>query len=138
MDCRQQARKIYEICVMSAQGGKTLSYREVLDYLDYKGKVQGHSIRYGLELVWIACAHSKLPILTSIVITQATGEPNAAGYSVANWEKDAEEVFGRGKWPGVDEIDWDYVWTHRVDLSNTHGTRGYWKSSQRNSDRRVN
>lgn len=135
MDCRQQARKIYERCVLSAKEGRTLSYRDVLDHLGYDRRVQGHSIRYGLELVWIACAHSKLPILTSIVVAKATGAPNSAGYSVADWEKDADEVFGQDEWPGVDEIDWDYVWAHRVELSNAHGTRGYWKSSQRRSDR---
>lgn len=137
MDCRQQARKIYEICVLSAKRGKTLSYRDVLDHLGYERRVQGHSIRYGLELVWIACAHSKLPILTSIVITQATGEPNSTGYSVADWQRDAEQVFGQDEWPDVDVLNWDYVWTHRVELSNAYGTRGYWKNSQRNSGRQV-
>lgn len=33
MDCTQQAQKIYEVCVINAKRGKTLSYREVLDYL---------------------------------------------------------------------------------------------------------
>lgn len=126
MDCIQQAKKIYEICVTNAKYGKTLSYQDVLQYLGYKKGVPGHAIRYGLELAWIACAHTRLPILTSIVVNQATGEPSEDGYSAPNWEKDAQEVFNHKQWPHVDDIDWDYVWRNRKDLSNTHGTRGYW------------
>lgn len=126
MDCTQQAIKIYEVCVKNAKLGKTLTYRDVLDYLGYGQRVQGHSIRYGLELAWIACAYSKLPILTSIVVNQGTGEPSANGYSVADWEKDAQKVFNQKEWPHIDDIDWDYVYKHRAELSNIHGTRGYW------------
>lgn len=126
MDCTQQAVKIYEVCVKNAKLGKKLTYRDVLDYLGYGERVQGHSIRYGLELAWIACAYSKLPILTSIVVNQGTGEPSASGYSVADWEKDAQKVFKQKEWPRVDDIDWDYVYKHRAELSNIHGTRGYW------------
>ena len=126
MDCTQQAKKIYEVCVVNARRGKTLTYREVLDYLGYKKNVQGHSIRYGLELAWIACAHTNLPILTSIVVNHATGEPSADGYPVADWESDAQKVFNHQEWPHVDDIDWIYVWENRKELSNIHGTRGYW------------
>jgi hypothetical protein len=126
MDCTQQAINIYEICVKNAKLGNTLTYRDVLDYLGYGKRVQGHSIRYGLELAWIACAYSKLPILTSIVVNQGTGAPNANGYAVADWEKDAQKVFSQKEWPHVDDIDWDYVYKHRMELSNIHGTRGYW------------
>lgn len=126
MDCTQQAIKIYEVCVKNAKLGNKLTYRDVLDYLGYGVRVQGHSIRYGLELAWIACAFSKLPILTSIVVNQGTGEPSASGYSVADWEKDAQKVFKQKEWPRVDDIDWDYVYKHRTELSNIHGTRGYW------------
>ncbi len=126
MDCTQQAIKIYEVCVKNAKLGKKLTYRDVLDYMGYGKRVQGHSIRYGLELAWIACAYSKLPILTSIVVNQGTGEPSASGYSVADWEKDAQKVFKQKEWPLVDNIDWDYVYNHRAELSNKYGTRGYW------------
>lgn len=126
MDCTQQAVKIYEACVKNAKLGKTLTYRDLLDYLGYGQRVQGHSIRYGLELAWIACAYLKLPILTSIVVNQGTGEPSANGYPVADWKKDAQKVFNQKWWPDVGDIDWDYVYKHRVELSNNHGTRGYW------------
>jgi hypothetical protein len=127
MDCIQQAQKIYEVCVINAKLRETLSYREVLDYLGYGNRVQGHSIRYGLELAWIACAYSRLPILTSIVVTKATREPNPNGFSVSNWEEDAKKVFHHKEWPNVDDIERDYVWKNRVNLSNIHKTRGYWK-----------
>jgi hypothetical protein len=39
MDCTQQAMKIYEVCVVNAKRGKTLTYREVLDYLGYGKRV---------------------------------------------------------------------------------------------------
>lgn len=126
MDCLQQAVKIYEVCICQAKLGKTITYREVLDRLGYEKRVQGHTIRYGLELAWIACAHSKLPILTSIVVNQGTGEPSD-GYSVTNWEKDAQEVFNHKEWPHVDDINWDYIYKNRGELSDIHGTRGYWK-----------
>lgn len=126
MDCTQQAIKIYEVCVKNAKLGKKLTYRDVLDYLGYGKRVQGHSIRYGLELAWIACANSKLPILTSIIVNQGTGKPSASGYSVADWEIDAQKVFKQKEWPRVDDINWDYVYKNRAELSNIHGTRGYW------------
>ncbi len=126
MDCTQQAIKIYEVCVKNAKLGRKLTYRDVLDYLGYGKRVQGHSIRYGLELAWIACAYSKLPILTSIVVNQGTGAPSASGYSVADWEKDAQRVFKQKEWPQVDNIDWDYVYYNRAELSDKYGTRGYW------------
>lgn len=126
MNCTQQAIKIYEVCVVNAKVGNTISYREVLDYLGYGVRVQGHSIRYGLELAWIACAHSKLPILTSIVVNQGTGEPSD-GFSVANWEKDAQKVFNHKQWPHVDDIDWAYIYKNRMELSDKHRTRGYWR-----------
>lgn len=125
MDCVQQAKMIYEVCAGKAKAGKTVTYRDVLDYLGYKPGVPGHAIRYGLELAWIACAHAKLPILTSIVVNYWTGEPSE-GYSVPDWEKDAQKVFNHTEWPSVDKIDWDYVWENRKELSRTYGTRGYW------------
>lgn len=127
MNCTQQAKKIYEFCVTNAKQGEPITYRDVLDYLGYGPRVQGHSIRYGLELAWIACALSKLPILTSIVVDQKTREPSAKGYSVVDWKADAKEVYAQKVWPHVDDIDWDYVFENRVDLSNTYGTRGYWR-----------
>ena len=126
MNSIQQAKKIYEICVLNAKAGKTVTYREVLDHLGYAAGVPGHAIRYGLELAWIACSDTKLPVLTSIVVNDATGAPSPSGYSVPDWEKDAQKVFNHKVWPRVDEIDWDYVWENRKKLSNIYGTRGYW------------
>src|SRR5512145_239496 len=116
MDCTQQAMKIYEVCVKKAKLGKMLTYRDVLDYLGYGKRVQGHSIRYGLELAWIACAYSKLPILTSIVVNKGTREPSASGYPVVDWGKDAQKVLKQKEWPRVDYIDWDYVYNNRAAL----------------------
>lgn len=127
MNCIEQAKKIYELCVSNAKLGEPLTYRAVLDHLGYGPRVQGHSIRYGLELAWIACAYSKLPILTSIVVEQKTGGPSETGYSVPNWKADAMKVYAQEVWPVVDDIDWKYVFENRVDLSNAFGTRGYWK-----------
>lgn len=126
MNSIQQAKKIYEICVLKAKTGKTVTYQEVLDYLGYNIGTPGHAIRYGLELAWIACAYSDLPILTSIVVNNASGAPSSSGYSVPDWEKDAQKVFNHREWPSVDVIKWDYIWDNRKDLSNTYGTRGYW------------
>ncbi|MCK4347587.1 MAG: hypothetical protein KAW47_03130 [Thermoplasmatales archaeon] len=127
MDSIQQAEKIYEVCVLNAKAGKTVTYREVLKYLGYDEGIPGHAIRYGLELAWIGCAHNKLPILTSIVVNDATGEPSPSGFSVPNWEEYAQKVFEYKDWPHVDKIDWDYIWKNRVELSDTYGTRGYWR-----------
>lgn len=129
MNCIEQAKKIYEICVVNAKAGKLLTYREVLDYLGYKARVQGHAIRYGLELTWIACLDSNLPKLTSIVVNQTTGRPTESGYPLATWEDDTQIVFNRQQWPPIDDINWDYVYANRIELSNTHGTRGYWTNN---------
>ena len=126
MNSIQQAKKIYEVCVLNARAGETVTYREVLKFLGYDEGVPGHAIRYGLELAWIACSHNNLPVLTSIVVNNATGEPSPSGFSVPDWEKVAQEVFKHKHWPHVDEIDWDYIWENRRRLSNTYGTRGYW------------
>ena len=126
MNSIEQAKKIYSVCVLNAKASKTVTYREVLDHLGYNEGTPGHAIRYGLELAWIACAYKKLPIITSIVVNNASGEPSPTGYSVPDWEKDAQKVFSQKEWPGVDEIDWEYVWLNRKYLSNTYGTRGYW------------
>lgn len=126
MNCLQQAMKIYEVCVSQAKLAETITYREVLDYLGYGERVQGHSIRYGLELAWIACAYSKLPILTSIVVNRWTGEPSE-GYSVNDWENEEKKVFEHTDWPKVDDIDWNYVYRNREELSGLHATRGYWR-----------
>ena len=39
MNSIQQAKKIFEICVLKAKAGKILTYQEVLDYLGYKKKL---------------------------------------------------------------------------------------------------
>ena len=126
MKAINQAQEIYGLCVEAAQAKSFLTYRRVLHRLGYNSNVGGHAIRYGLELVWIACAKEGLPVLTSIIVNQATGEPTKSGYDVPDWRKNAEKVFAHKEWPNVDAIDWDYVWENRKVLSDTYGTRGYW------------
>lgn len=126
MKSTEQAIKIYERCVGAAAKGEALSYRDILDHLGYGSRVQGHAIRYGLELVWIACAHHKIPLLTAIIVSKSTGEPNGEGFSVEDWRLEAKRVFEYQSWPSSSEIDWIFVWDNRVDLSEAHGTRGYW------------
>jgi len=128
MNSIQQAKKIYEICALRAKAGKTITYREVLNHLGYDVSVPGHAIRYGLELAWIACSDENLPILTSIVVNEATGQPSPTGFSVPDWKKHAQKVFNHKVWPAVEEIDWDYIWENRKQLSNKYGTRGYWSN----------
>jgi len=129
MDCREQARKIYELCIARANDTKnTLSYGEVLKTLGYKKGVSGVAMRYGLELVLIACADNGLPILTSIVVNELTGSPSAGKYPNKSWEKEAQKVFRHKEWPDVDEIDWEYIWENRKRLSDKHGTPGYWSN----------
>ena len=136
VDCREQARKIYELCVIRANTTQTtFTYGEVLSALGYQKGVPGHAIRYGLELVLIACVDGGLPILTSIVVNQSTRSPTPAtptgectNNSRNSWEKEAQKVFSHAKWPDVDEIDWDYVWENRHSLSDKHGIRGYWSN----------
>lgn len=127
MNCREQAKKIYSICIAKANTNKnTLTYGEVLKALGYKKGVSGQAIRYGLELVLIACADSGLPRLTSIVVNQLTAIPSAGEYPGGSWKKEAERVFSHKEWPEVDEIDWKYIWKNRKMLSDKHGTPGYW------------
>jgi len=129
VDCKEQAKQIYKLCVASATiTKKTLTYGEVLSALGYKKGVSGQAIRYGLELVLIACADSGLPILTSIVVNQSTGSPTAGKYPDNSWKKEAQRVFRHVEWPNVDEIDWEYVWGNRQKLSDKHGEIGYWSN----------
>lgn len=129
MDCKEQARMIYELCVASSKTTKnTLTYGELLNNLGYKKGVSGQAIRYGLELVLIACADLGLPILTSIVVNQSTGSPSPGEPPGKSWEKETKRVFSYKGWPDVDEIDWKYVWDNRKELSDKHGTSGYWSN----------
>lgn len=123
----EQAKIIYQVCVGYAKRGKYVSYGELLSHLNYKQGTTGNAIRYGLELTWIACAHFKLPILTSIVVSQASRKPNPDGFNVVDWERLASEAFNFvGNWPEVGSLNWGYVWENRRKLSNALGTRGYW------------
>ena len=40
----------------------------------------------------------------------------------------SKSVFNIKKWPNVDEIDWEYVWDNRKELSEKYGTPGYWSN----------
>jgi hypothetical protein len=136
VDCKEQAKKIYELCVTRANTTQNIfTYREILNALGYKKGVSGQAIRYGLELVLIACVDSGLPILTSIVVNQSTGSPSPPtptgeypDNSYNSWKKQAQKVFSHVEWPDVDEIDWEYVWENRHNLSDKHGIRGYWSN----------
>ena len=121
-----QAKKIYELCVNSAKRGETLTYGEVLQSLGYKKGVSGNAIRYGLELVLIACADRDLPMLTAIVVNQSNGKPSQGGYVGPSWAKDIEKVFNHKKWPDVTVFAWEAVWDNRKELSKKYGTEGYW------------
>ena len=136
MDCREQAKKVYEVCVIRANSIKsTMAYGEVLDALGYNKGVSGQAIRYGLELVLIACAMSGLPILTSIVVNKSSGSPSAGQYPEKSWKNEAQKVFNHDHWPDVDEINWEYAWMNRKKLSDKYGTPGYWDNVTTTRDR---
>jgi hypothetical protein len=120
MDCKEQARKIYEVCISSAKVKRTITYQEVLNSLGYADGISGNAIRYGLELVLITCADQGLPKLTSIVVNKSTGEPSPNGLTVDL------SVFVKKEWPAVNKIDWIYYWNKRKQLSHKYGTPGYW------------
>ncbi|MFZ5562930.1 MAG: hypothetical protein ACOZBW_02685 [Thermodesulfobacteriota bacterium] len=127
MNCKTQAKKIYPLCVTRAKTMKSpLTYGEVLRALGYRKGVSGNAIRYGLELVLVACAERKLPILTAIVVNNSSGTPSAGEYPDNSWEKEAPKVFAHDRWPSVETIDWEYVWKNRRELSDKYGTKGYW------------
>jgi len=126
MNSIEQAYRIYELCVANAKSKKTLTYGEVLNSLGYKEDVSGQAIRYGLELILIACASRNLPNLTSIVVNQSTGRPSEGALPDSPWEIEAQKVFSHKKWVNVDKIDWEDVWNNRKDLSDKFGTSGYW------------
>ena len=122
----EQAEKIYELCVNSAKRGETLTYGEVLHALGYRQGVSGDAIRYGLELVLIACADRDLPMLTAIVVNQSNGEPTPDEPAGSSWAKDREKVFKYKTWPDVATFAWAAVWDNRKELSAKYGTKGYW------------
>lgn len=129
MTCREQAVTIYELCVASAKTNNTLSYGDVISALGYGKGVRGHAIRYGLELVLIACAHLGLPILSSLVVNESSGSPSPEPPG-KSWEEEILNSFRQEKWPHVDEIDWEYVWNNRNELSDRYGTSGYWTNKK--------
>ena len=62
MKCNEQAKRIYKLCVSRANSQNTLTYGELLKSLGYQQGVSGQTIRYGLELVLIACGKMSLTI----------------------------------------------------------------------------
>jgi hypothetical protein len=126
MNCKDQAKRIYQLCITTK---KPLMYGEVLNNLGYKKGVSGQAIRYGLELVLIACAERKLPILTSIVVNKSSGSPSAGEYPDKSWEKESQKVFSYKNWPGTEDIDWEHVYKDRKKLSDKYGTHGYWNNA---------
>jgi hypothetical protein len=126
LNSREQAKQIYPLCVDRAKLKQTLSYGDVLKSLGYKKGVAGHAIRYGLELVLIACADNHLPMLTCIVVCKDNDKPSDGGYRGVSWEEDSQKVFSHKDWLAVDEIDWDLTWRNRKLLSAKYGTPGYW------------
>ena len=122
MNSKEQAKRIYVLCVASAKAKETLTYGAVLNSLGYRNGVPGHAIRYGLELVLLACAVKGLPKLTSIVVNQSTGKPSPVVLPIDS------NVFDQKEWPPVYNIDWDDIWDNRKQLSNKHSTPGYFGS----------
>lgn len=125
MKAIDQAKRIYRICVERANAKRTVTYGEILNLLGYKNGVPGHAIRYGLELVLIACGDRGLPALTCIVVNDATGKPAEGGHPKATWEKDVQATFNQKEWPDMDDTDWSHVWKNRKMLSSRYGTLGY-------------
>ncbi|MGO9620858.1 MAG: 23S rRNA (adenine(2030)-N(6))-methyltransferase RlmJ [Desulfobaccales bacterium] len=126
MDCKEQAKKIYVICIAKAKDRKALTYKEVLCSLGYKPNAKGNAIQYGLKIIQIACRNMDLLDVTSIIVTKKTGQPAGGGHSPEKLKNDQLSVFEHQKWPSVDEIDWDYVWENRNELSKKYGTKDCW------------
>jgi hypothetical protein len=132
----EQAQNIYELCVAAAQTGKAFTYGEVTHSLCYKDGVSGQAIRYGLELVLVACGMKGLPRLTSIVVNVSTGMPTPGTIGPkTDPVAEIERVFKQQEWPPVDEIDWEDVWRKRKKLSERYGTPGYWEQPRQEQRR---
>ena len=125
MKSKDQAWRIYEFCIKSDE---PVTYRDVLAHLGYRNTVGGRAIRYGLELVRIACARASLPVLTAIVVNQSTGIPSDGGLpdGETDWQNVKDEVFRHKNWPSSNDIDWDFVWENRQELSARYGLKAYW------------
>jgi hypothetical protein len=129
LDCREQARKIYDYCrVRVREDPDTPTYEEVINHLGYRKGVSGQAIRFGLELVLIACGDRKIPDITAIIVNKSTGKPSGYGHQKLQ-DKDFQRVFAYKEWPDVDEIDWEFVWENRKELSEEYGTPGYWENN---------
>ena len=92
MNSKAQAQRIYEFCVPA---DTPVTYRDVLEHLGYKAQVTGQAIRFGLELVRIACAQRELPVLTAIFVNKSTGKlsDGALPSNASAWEVQRNEVF---------------------------------------------
>ena len=125
MKSLEQAPLIYELCV---QATAPLTYRQVLDHLGYGPSARGHVIRYGLELVRLACEMRGLPVLTAIVVQQSSGRPSDGGLpeDASDWELEKTRVLACRIWPPASEINWQFVWDNRRCLSDKYGMKDYW------------
>jgi hypothetical protein len=111
------AKTIYTICVEYALRGSSVTYREILDRLGCSHGVGG------LDLIMLACAHSHLPNLASIVVNRITDCQSTGGGSPFDlMTEDIQAVFENKNWPDIEEIDWTIIWENRSELSDLAGT----------------
>jgi len=125
MDCIEQAKRLYVISVESAKRHSLLTYEESLTILGYGAGVHEDALTDGLKLLLIACLTSGLPPLTSILVSKDERSSSVTIDPIDQWSSDIQGIFNYTTWPEVEEIDWNYVWDNRKQLSDIHGTRGY-------------
>ena len=76
MDIRQRALQLWSLLVLAARTQTVLSYGMV-------SRMTGLPAESGEALTYVAsyCLKKKLPLLTSLVVSQETGRPNSDLYS---------------------------------------------------------
>jgi len=128
VEAKEQARRAYTFCLTSLDAAReTVTYQQVTTGLGYPKGVSGNAIRYGLELLWIACATYGMPNLACIVVDKSTGKPAEGAYPESELDDEMDKVLAYDNWLDVNEMDWDFVWSNRKVLSDRHGTPGYWE-----------
>ena len=132
MDCLEQAKRLYVICVENASIGSLVTYRDALSSLGYGSKVSEGALSDGLKLLWLTCIHSGIPspapIIVSNISDEAVNERRAS---------EIQKVFDYVAWPEVEEIDWDYVWENRAELYEQHSFGGNNTSNNKKNVTRI-
>lgn len=86
----ERAMQIWQILISKADNREIITYRDLADYLDFKGAGVFSQL---LDPIMLYCKKNGLPPLTCLVVNKTTGVPGDGLTTVTNLSLDQNSVF---------------------------------------------